>query len=64
MLGLLLFVILFFSVLGFYLFGTNIYDPYFSTLQQAFISLFVLLTTAKYVSIVICGHRNDDYDYI
>lgn len=48
MLGLLLFVILFFSILGFYLFGTNVNDPYFSTLQQSFISLFVLLTTAKY----------------
>lgn len=47
MLGLLLFVILFYSVLGFYIFGSNVDDPYFSTLQQAFISLFILLTTAK-----------------
>ena len=54
MLGLLLFVMLFFSVLGFYLFGTNLDDPYFSTLQQAFISLFVLLTTAKYVPLSYC----------
>lgn len=47
MLGLLLFVILFYSVLGFYLFSSNADDPYFSSLFKAFISLFVLLTTAK-----------------
>ncbi|XP_046456240.1 two pore calcium channel protein 1-like [Daphnia pulex] len=53
MLGLLLFVILFYSVLGFYLFGSNVNDPYFSTLQQAFISLFILLTTANFPDVMM-----------
>ncbi|KAK4010715.1 two pore calcium channel protein 1 [Daphnia magna] len=53
MLGLLLFVILFYSVLGFYIFGSNVNDPYFSTLQQAFISLFILLTTANFPDVMM-----------
>jgi len=53
MLGLILFVMLFFSILGFYLFGTNVNDPYFSTLQQAFLSLFILLTTANYPDVMM-----------
>lgn len=53
MLGLILFVTLFFSILGFYLFGTNVNDRFFSTLQDAFISLFVLLTTANYPDVMM-----------
>lgn len=44
---LLLFVILFFSVLGFFLFDSVPNDTNFTTLWQSFISLFILLTTAK-----------------
>ena len=44
---LLLFVMLFFSVLGFFLFDSVPNDTNFTTLRQSFISLFVLLTTAK-----------------
>ena len=44
---LLLFVMLFFSVLGFFLFDSVPNDTNFTTLRQSFISLFVLLTTSK-----------------
>jgi two pore calcium channel protein 1 len=47
MLGLLLFFMVIFSVLGFFLFSDNPKDPYFQTLFTSFVSLFVLLTTAK-----------------
>ncbi|RWS24224.1 two pore calcium channel protein 1-like protein [Leptotrombidium deliense] len=48
MLLLLLFFMLIFSLFGFYLFSPNGEDSYFSSLERSFVSLFVLLTTAKY----------------
>lgn len=47
MLGLLLFFMAIYSLLGYYLFSRNEMDPYFRTLHDSFVSLFVLLTTAK-----------------
>ncbi|GAB1600783.1 hypothetical protein Ahia01_000356400 [Argonauta hians] len=47
MLLLLLFFMLIFSILGFYLFSNIDGYTYFSTIQDSFVSLFVLLTTAK-----------------
>lgn len=51
MMGLLLFFISTYMVLGFYLFSDM--NVNFATLQDSFVSLFVLLTTAKYVYILI-----------
>ncbi|CAG2122342.1 unnamed protein product, partial [Medioppia subpectinata] len=47
MLVLLFFFMLVFAILGFYLFSPNPSDPYFSSISKSFVSLFVLLTTAK-----------------
>lgn len=47
MLGLLFFLIIVYTVLGYYLFSEM--NRNFSTLQDSFVSLFVLLTTAKWV---------------
>lgn len=44
---LLLFFMVIFAILGFCLFSANSADPYFSTLENSIVSLFVLLTTAK-----------------
>lgn len=51
MLVLLLFCILVFALSAFYLFSDNPIDPHFSTLERSFVSLFVLLTTAKLVTL-------------
>ena len=45
--AILLLVLSVFTMLGYYLFSPHQEDPYFTTLPQAFVSLFVLLTTAK-----------------
>lgn len=47
MMGLLLFFVSIYSLLGFFLFSNNPKDKYFTSLEDSFISLFVLLTTAK-----------------
>ncbi|GAB6028669.1 hypothetical protein CHUAL_004495 [Chamberlinius hualienensis] len=53
MLGLLLFFMLIFSILGFYFFSSNPSDPYFKTLQDSFVNLFVLLTTANFPDVMM-----------
>ncbi|KAL7986763.1 hypothetical protein Chor_013046 [Crotalus horridus] len=44
---LLLFFMVIFAILGFYLFSPNKSDPYFNTLENSLVNLFVLLTTAN-----------------
>ncbi|KAL8621516.1 hypothetical protein ACOMHN_026188 [Nucella lapillus] len=53
MIILLLFFMLIFSILGFYLFSQIPDDPYFKTIQDSFINLFVLLTTANYPDVMM-----------
>ncbi|CAL1300034.1 unnamed protein product [Larinioides sclopetarius] len=53
MLTLLLFFMLIFSVLGFYLFRSVNEDTYFTSLQESFVSLFVLLTTANFPDVMM-----------
>lgn len=47
MLGLLMFLVCSYALLGYFLFGQIPTDLYFKTLGDSFISMFVLLTTAK-----------------
>lgn len=53
MIILLLFFMFIFSILGFYLFSQIPGDQYFSTIQDSFISLFILLTTANYPDVML-----------
>ncbi|XP_068220529.1 two pore channel protein 1-like isoform X2 [Palaemon carinicauda] len=52
-LGILLFILIIFTTLGFYVFSPNKEDPYFSTFLQGFVSLYVLLTTANFPDVMM-----------
>ncbi|XP_066986561.1 two pore channel protein 1-like isoform X2 [Macrobrachium rosenbergii] len=52
-LGILLFILIIFTTLGFYFFSPNKEDPYFSTFLQGFVSLYVLLTTANFPDVMM-----------
>ncbi|XP_063218916.1 two pore calcium channel protein 1-like isoform X3 [Bacillus rossius redtenbacheri] len=53
MMGLLLFFICIYSLLGFYLFSSYKHTHHFDTLQDSFVSMFVLLTTANFPDVMM-----------
>ncbi|XP_071448178.1 two pore calcium channel protein 1-like [Hetaerina americana] len=53
MLGLVFFCLMLYSLLGFYLFGGTETDPYFKTLLDSFVNLYVLLTAANFPSVMM-----------
>ncbi|KAK7069934.1 Two pore calcium channel protein 1 [Halocaridina rubra] len=58
-LGILLFILIIFTTLGFYLFSPNKEDPYFSTFLQGFVSLYVLLTTANFPDVMMPAYAKN-----
>lgn len=61
MLVLLLFFMLIFSILGFYLFSDIKGYTYFHTIQDSFVSLFVLMTTANYPDVMMPAYNESRY---
>lgn len=55
MMGLLFFFVSTFALLGYFLFSGDPHNPHFSTLTTSFVSMFVLLTTAKYALSLCVG---------
>lgn len=61
---LLLFFMVIFAILGFYLFSSNPSDPYFSTLENSLVSLFVLLTTANYPDVMMPAYSRNRWSCV
>ncbi|XP_043295539.1 two pore calcium channel protein 1 isoform X1 [Cervus canadensis] len=61
---LLLFFMIIFAILGFYLFSPNPSDPYFSTLENSIVSLFVLLTTANFPDVMMPSYSQNPWSCI
>ncbi|XP_053324826.1 two pore channel protein 1 [Spea bombifrons] len=61
---LLLFFMVIFAILGFYLFSPNVSDPYFSTLENSLVNLFVLLTTANFPDVMMPAYSRNPWSCI
>ncbi|XP_068095980.1 two pore channel protein 1 [Hyperolius riggenbachi] len=61
---LLLFFMVIFAILGFYLFSSNPSDPFFSTLENSLVSLFVLLTTANFPDVMMPAYSRNRWSCI
>uniref|UniRef100_A0A8C5K345 Two pore channel 1 n=1 Tax=Jaculus jaculus TaxID=51337 RepID=A0A8C5K345_JACJA len=61
---LLLFFMIIFAILGFYLFSPNPSDPYFSTLENSIVSLFVLLTTANFPDVMMPSYSRSPWSCV
>ncbi|XP_014883123.1 two pore calcium channel protein 1 isoform X1 [Poecilia latipinna] len=61
---LLLFFMVIFAILGFCLFSTNTADPYFSSLENSLVSLFVLLTTANFPDVMMPAYSKNRWSCV
>ncbi|XP_067465240.1 two pore channel protein 1 [Thunnus thynnus] len=61
---LLLFFMVIFAILGFCLFSPNIADPYFNTLENSLVSLFVLLTTANFPDVMMPAYSKNRWSCV
>ncbi|XP_069615961.1 two pore channel protein 1 isoform X2 [Ranitomeya imitator] len=61
---LLLFFMVIFAILGFYLFSPNPSDPYFNTLENSLVSLFVLLTTANFPDVMMPAYSRNRWSCV
>ncbi|XP_005940209.1 two pore calcium channel protein 1 isoform X1 [Haplochromis burtoni] len=61
---LLLFFMVIFAILGFCLFSTNTSDPYFNTMENSLVSLFVLLTTANFPDVMMPAYSKNRWSCV
>ncbi|XP_073168490.1 two pore channel protein 1 isoform X2 [Lepidochelys kempii] len=61
---LLLFFMVIFAILGFYLFSSNHSDPYFSTLENSLVNLFVLLTTSNFPDVMMPSYSQNPWSCV
>ncbi|XP_059474256.1 two pore calcium channel protein 1-like [Neocloeon triangulifer] len=64
MLGLLMVIVALYSLLAFFLFGLDPDDPYFRSLPDAFVNLFVLLTTANFPDVMMPAYARSRWNSI
>lgn len=56
--------VMFFSILGYSLFGSNPNDPYFQTFFDSFLNLFICLTTANFPDILIPAFKENSFSIL
>ncbi|XP_029295142.1 two pore calcium channel protein 1 isoform X2 [Cottoperca gobio] len=61
---LLLFFMVIFAILGFCLFSPNTADPYFRTLENSLVSLFVLVTTANFPDVMMPAYSKNRWSCV
>ncbi|XP_066467222.1 two pore channel protein 1 [Tiliqua scincoides] len=61
---LLFFFMVIFAILGFYLFSPNKSDPYFNTLENSLMNLFVLLTTANFPDVMMPSYARSRWSCV
>ncbi|XP_026178531.2 two pore calcium channel protein 1 [Mastacembelus armatus] len=61
---LLFFFMVTFAILGFCVFSPNTADPYFNTLENSLVSLFVLLTTANFPDVMMPAYSKNRWSCI
>ncbi|XP_065173158.1 two pore channel protein 1-like isoform X2 [Atheta coriaria] len=64
MLGLLLFFVSSYALLGYYLFSDHHRNPFFRTLPDSFVSMFVLLTTANFPDVMMPSYAISKWNAI
>ncbi|XP_045454157.1 two pore channel protein 1-like [Melitaea cinxia] len=61
MLGLLMFFVATYSLLGYYLFSEHIDNGHFQTISDSFVSMFVLLTTANFPDVMMPSYAKSKW---
>ncbi|GBP62933.1 Two pore calcium channel protein 1 [Eumeta japonica] len=61
MLGLLMFFVATYSLLGYYLFSDHIDNGHFKTISDSFVSMFVLLTTANFPDVMMPSYAKSKW---